>query len=89
MSKKSGDTGMRLRLTAARALNRMGKLLTPDAVSTAVADAGIAKSDAGAQLREMILGALDKAGGEDWLRRHGGEHLIPAYRRTRKAADSR
>jgi hypothetical protein len=49
-----------------------------------VPDAGIAKSDAGAQLREMILGALDNAGGEDWLRRHGGDHLIPGYRRERE-----
>lgn len=38
--------------------------------------------DAVARLREMILGALDKAGGEDWLHRHGGEHLIPAYQRV-------
>jgi hypothetical protein len=38
--------------------------------------------DIGVQLREMILDALNKAGGEEWLRRHGGDHLIPAYRRV-------
>jgi hypothetical protein len=32
----------------------------------------------------MILAALDQAGGEDWLRQHGGEHLIPAYRCERE-----
>jgi hypothetical protein len=32
----------------------------------------------------MILGALDNAGGEDWLRRHGGDYLIPGYRRERE-----
>jgi hypothetical protein len=60
MRKKSGDPGMRLRLTAARALNRMGKLLTPDAVSAALADAEIAKSDAGAQLRVRRYEAEDE-----------------------------
>jgi hypothetical protein len=36
------------------------------------------------RLREMILDALNKAGGENWLRRHGGDHLVPAYRRERE-----
>jgi hypothetical protein len=49
----------------------------------------MAAVDHGAQLREMILGALEKLGGqagaEAWLREHGGEHLIPRYRLARKS----
>ena len=33
-----------------------------------------------ANLREMILGALEQNGGEEWLRQNGGERLIPGYR---------
>jgi hypothetical protein len=42
------------------------------------------KDDAG--LRDMVLAALEDAGGEDYLRKHGGDHLIAAYRRVRSRA---
>jgi hypothetical protein len=34
----------------------------------------------------MVLAALEDAGGEDYLRKHGGDHLIAAYGRVRSRA---
>jgi hypothetical protein len=46
-----------------------------------VSDSEHADGDDGiTKLREMVLGALEQSGGEEWLRQHGGERFIPSYR---------
>jgi len=40
-------------------------------------------ADAAAQIKEMVLDALEEAGGEEWLRKHGREDLIPNWRLVR------